>query len=182
MHAFAVGLPEELMHKLSLEGWVGFPQIFKVGTEFQKGGAPCSGNVTARSSTLGVAINPTLQAGEEQSRKELDEEDEREKESPSQGSSWMFMLSESPWWSWGKGYRGLSDANISDPSSRSDLPVEDGLEGWTKHIHSRFNETVNVSKYCQNLCLGHEFKENKAWPLPSRCSKLHRRQDHKQHC
>ena len=46
------------MHKLSLEGGVGVPQIFKVGTEFLKGGAPCSGNVIVRSSTLGVAITP----------------------------------------------------------------------------------------------------------------------------
>ena len=46
------------MHKLSLEGGVGVPQIFKVGGEFQKGGAPCSGNVTVRSSALGVAVSP----------------------------------------------------------------------------------------------------------------------------
>lgn len=81
-----MGLPEEVMHNLSLEGGVGVPQIFKVGTEFQKGGAPCSGNVTVRSSTLGGCHHPMLHAGEGQSRKETDEEDKREKESPSQAS------------------------------------------------------------------------------------------------
>ena len=53
-----MGLPQEVMHKLSLEGGVGVPQIFKVGTEFLKGGAPRSGNVIVRSSALGVAITP----------------------------------------------------------------------------------------------------------------------------
>lgn len=52
------------MHKLSLEGGRKVPQIFKVGTEFQKGGAPCSGNVTVRSSTLGGCHHP-MHAGED---------------------------------------------------------------------------------------------------------------------
>ena len=35
---FKEGLPEEVMHKLSLEGGVGVSHIFRVGTAFQEGG------------------------------------------------------------------------------------------------------------------------------------------------
>ena len=154
------------MHKLSLEGGVGVPQIFKVGREFQKGGAPCSGNLTVRSSALGVAITPMLQAGEGWSRKEPDEEEKREEEPPSQGSYWMFILLDSPWWGWGEGYRGLSDADISDPSSRSGVPcggwvrrgklhifIHDSMKQWMwANIARIFAWDMNSKKTRHGLC------------------------------
>lgn len=73
------------MHKLSLEGGVGVPQIFKVGGESERRSnmfRECYCQIISP----GGCHHPTLQAGEGQSRKEPDEEEKREKEPPSQGS------------------------------------------------------------------------------------------------
>ena len=82
---FREGLTEKVMHKLSLEGGVGLPQIFKVGTEFERRSTmfrECYCQII----NPGGCHHPMLQAGEGQSRKEPDEEDKRERESLSQGS------------------------------------------------------------------------------------------------
>ena len=132
------------MHKLSLEGGVGVPQIFKVGTEFQKEEhhfRECYCQII----NPGGCHHPTLQAGEGQSRKEPDEEDKRERESLSQGSCWIFILSESPWWGWGEGNRGLSDADISDPSSRSGIPCG----GWVRRTNYIYSFPIQWNSECE---------------------------------
>ena len=72
------------MHKLSLEGGVGVPQLFKVGGESERRSTmfrECYCQIISP----GGWGHPMLQAGEGQSRKERDEEEKREKESSSPG-------------------------------------------------------------------------------------------------
>ena len=106
-----------------------------------------------------------LQAGEGQSRKEPDEE-KREKEPTSQGSYWMFILLDSPWWGWREGYRSLSHADISDPSSKSGVPcggwvrrgklhifIHDSMKQWmSANIAKIFAWDMNSKKTRHGLC------------------------------
>ena len=124
------------MHKLSLEGGVGVPQIFKVGTEFLKEGAPCSGNVIVRSSDLGVAI--TLHSKLDRNRAGRNQVKRirgRKNLLPKGLSECLFYLrvhDEAE----GRviGVKVMLTYQI--PPAGQFFLVEDGLEGQTTHIHS----------------------------------------------
>lgn len=44
---FREGVPEEVMGKVSVEGGVGIPQIFRVVRPFQEGGAACRDHIAS---------------------------------------------------------------------------------------------------------------------------------------